>query len=120
MQTVLIIDDAPDIRTIGAISLQTSGLDVLQASGGAEGLEIALSQKPDLILLDVMMPGMDGPTTLQEMRARGVTVPIVFLTAKVQGDEMAEYEQMGANAVIPKPFDPIALADQLREIARNA
>lgn len=81
-------------------------------------MEKAVASVPDLILLDVMMPGMDGPTTLAALRREPtlVDVPVVFITAKVQSSEVEFYTSLGALGVISKPFDPMALADQVRAI----
>lgn len=116
---VLLIDDEPHIRRIAQLSLAgvarwTVGL----ASSGPEGIELAARDQPDAILLDVMMPGMDGPTTLTALRARPDTaaIPVVFLTAKVQKHEVDRYLAMGAAGVIHKPFDPLTLHQQIDQI----
>src|SRR6185437_8170151 len=96
-------DDDPDIRQIGLLSLKSVGKWlVVQAASGAEGVELAARERPDVILLDVMMPGMDGPTTLGRLREREDTadIPVIFMTAKVQKHELERYESMGAAGVI--------------------
>lgn len=113
---VLIIDDESDIREVAAMSLETvSGWEVFQAASGIEGLEIARAQKPEAILLDVMMPDMDGPTTLQAIRSDKTIsfIPIIFLTAKVQNNDQKTLGEMGITAVLSKPFDPLTLGDQI-------
>lgn len=113
---VLIIDDESDIREVAAMSLETiSGWEVFQAASGIEGLEIARVQKPEAILLDVMMPDMDGPTTLQAIRSDKTIsfIPIIFLTAKVQNHDQKKLGEMGITAVLSKPFDPLTLGDQI-------
>ena len=115
----LLIDDDPDIRTIGRLSLaHVGGLEVTLAASGLEGIDLARSVRPDVILLDVMMPELDGPSTLQRLRADPVlaSIPIIFMTAKVQPHEVARYEAMGAAGVIAKPFNPMTLAEDIRRL----
>lgn len=116
MKTVLLVDDEPDIRTIAELSLQEiGGWQVVLAESGPRALELASERRPDVILLDVMMPGMDGPTVLSRLREEPATarIPVVFLTAKVQKAEVERYVALGAAGVIHKPFDPLTLADEL-------
>lgn len=113
---ILIVDDEEDIREVAALSLETvAGYDVLSASSGRTALNLAAAEQPDAILLDVMMPDMDGPTTFQKLQAQPSTVhiPVVFLTAKVQPSERARFAELGAAAVLSKPFDPLTLASEL-------
>jgi CheY-like chemotaxis protein len=115
---VLIIDDEDDIRQVAALSLETvAGWDVLMASSGLEGIGRAASEKPDAILLDVMMPLMDGPTTFMELQKRKETVgiPVVLLTAKVQGPDQRRFANLGVAAVLFKPFDPLTLSTQISD-----
>ncbi len=119
LHTIVLIDDEPDIRTIGRLSLErVGGWTVHTAASGAEGLEAARNHRPDLILLDVMMPGLDGPGTLAKLRTDPTlaSIPVVFMTAKVQRDEVDLYLKLGVAGVIPKPFDPMTLPTQLRAI----
>ena len=119
LRKVLLVDDEADIRRIGQFSLTAVGkLQVLTASNGAEALEIAARETPDAILLDVMMPGMDGPTALLRLRDSEVTrhIPVIFMTAKVQRAEVERYLLLGALGVINKPFDPMGLAQTIRDI----
>ncbi len=116
---VLLIDDEPHIRRIGELSLKGVGKwIVVLASNGPEALEMAERESPDVILLDVMMPGMDGPETLKQLRGREVTarIPVIFMTAKVQKHEVDKYRVAGAVGVIPKPFDPMTLPSQIVQI----
>lgn len=113
---ILIVDDEDDIREVAALSLETTaGYTVLSARSGRDALGVAAAEQPDAILLDVMMPDMDGPTTLQKLQAQETTahIPVVFLTAKVQPSERARFASLGAAAVLPKPFDPLTLASEL-------
>lgn len=115
---ILIIDDESDIREVAAMSLETvSGWGVLQANSGMEGMRIAQERSPDAILLDVMMPDMDGPTTLQLLRSNDATarIPVIFLTAKVQSADRKRFAELGVAAVLSKPFDPLSLGDQIAE-----
>jgi len=116
--TILIIDDEPDIRLIVRLSLQKRGLTVIEASGGQEGVRLARRERPDAILLDVMMPNVDGPTTLAELRAapESAAIPVVFLTAKAQRSEIERLRDLGATGVLTKPFDPMTLADEVLKI----
>jgi CheY-like chemotaxis protein len=115
--TVLIVDDEEDIRELVRISLErVGGLEVLSASSGEEGITVALAEHPDAILLDAMMPGLDGPQTLERLKANGATaaIPVVFLTGSVQEIEREGFMSLGAAGILPKPFDPMKLAEQLR------
>jgi CheY-like chemotaxis protein len=114
---ILIIDDEEDIRTVAALSLETvAGWEVMTAGSGAAGIAKARSSQPDAILLDVMMPGMDGPTTYRELRAIPETaeIPVILLTAKVQAADQKRFSDLGVAKVMFKPFDPLTLA---RDIA---
>lgn len=114
---VLIIDDEDDIRRIAALSLGRIGkMEVVDASGGAEGVRKAASERPDAILLDVMMPGLDGPGTLAALRSHPATagIPVVFLTAKAMASEIDRLKGLGAKAVLTKPFDPLAFPGEVR------
>jgi CheY-like chemotaxis protein len=114
---VLIIDDEDDIRRIARLSLsRVGGMEVIEASNGTDGVREAESGQPDVILLDMMMPGMDGPATLAALRANGPTgeIPVVFLTAKAQAAEIGRLRSLGAKGVLTKPFDPMTLPDLLR------
>lgn len=115
---VLIVDDEEDIRELASISLErVGGLRVVIACSGQEALELARSERPDAILLDAHMPGLDGPATLERLKADPETepIPVVFLTGSVQAPEMDRFKVLGAVGVLPKPFDPMQLASQLRE-----
>lgn len=119
LNKILLVEDEEDIRTIAQIALEEIGKFTVQYCGsGKEALERVETFKPDLILLDVMMPGMDGLTVLQKLRKKPdfVHIPVVFMTAKVQANEITQYRVLGAADVITKPFDPLTLAQTLREI----
>jgi CheY-like chemotaxis protein len=113
---VLIIDDEDDIREVAALSLESvAGWEVIVASSGAQGLARAIEHRPDAILLDVMMPGMDGPTTFRELRQNPATakIPVLLLTAKVQSSDQRRFADLGVEAVLFKPFDPLTLSEQI-------
>jgi CheY-like chemotaxis protein len=113
---VLIIDDEDDIREVAALSLESvAGWEVITASSGSQGLARAVEHQPDAILLDVMMPGMDGPTTFRELRKNPATakIPVLLLTAKVQSSDQRRFADLGVEAVLFKPFDPLTLSDQI-------
>ena len=116
---ILLVDDDPDIRQIAALSLRRIGqFEVELAASGPEAIEIVSAHPPDLVLLDVSMPGMDGPATLKALRAipAGSQVPVVFFTATSSEVEVARLCALGAVAVIPKPFDVAALPRRVRDI----
>jgi two-component system, OmpR family, response regulator len=119
LNRVLYVEDEPDIREVARFALEYSGdYEVKICESGAEALSIVGTFKPDIILLDVMMPGMDGLATMEALRQREETVdvPIVFMTAKVQSAEVSRYLALGAASVIPKPFDPRTLGATVKEI----
>lgn len=119
LRNVLHVDDDEDIRAIACVALETiGGLNIVQCASGAEALERLNTFTPDLILLDSMMPGMNGEQTLLEVRKRadGKNVPIVFVTAKVHEEARRNFVHLGAAAIVVKPFEPLTLADQLRTI----
>jgi two-component system, OmpR family, alkaline phosphatase synthesis response regulator PhoP len=116
---VLIIDDETDIRRIARLGLSKVGkMEVVDASNGPEGAKKAESDKPDVILLDVMMPGMDGPATLSLLQSNPKTapIPVIFLTAKAMPSELERLRNLGVKGLLTKPFDPMTLAAQLRAI----
>ncbi|WP_051979688.1 response regulator [Edaphobacter aggregans] len=118
MRRILIIDDEDDIREVAALSLEaTAGWQVLTANSGAQGIETAIAEQPDAILMDVMMPGVDGPTTFREMRQIPsiAHIPVLLLTAKVQGVDKRRFADLGVAAILFKPFDPLTLAEQITE-----
>ena len=122
IQKILMVDDEPDIRRVGQMSLELVGqFEVVLAGGGEEALELARSERPDVILLDVMMPRLDGPATLGQLRAEPATadIPVIFMTAKVQKHEVQRYLAQGASGVIFKPFDPMTLPQEIRRIAQG-
>lgn len=119
LNQILYVEDEADITEIARIALEDiGGFSVIYCSNGREVLERAKDIQPDLILLDVMMPEMDGPTTLHELRKLEYykSLPAIFMTAKIQADELAKYKEMGAIDVINKPFDPMTLADTIKTI----
>jgi two-component system OmpR family response regulator len=119
LKLVLYVEDDPDIQLVASMALEVvGGLGLRACSSGAEALRAAAECKPDLLLLDVMMPGMDGPATLAALRQLPNTAatPVIFMTAKVQASEVAHYRSLGALGVIAKPFDPMALAEQVRAL----
>ena len=119
LHRILYIEDEVDIQVVARLALEAlGGFTVDTCSSGREGIARAQAAAPDLILLDVMMPDMDGPATLQALRQVPALagVPVVFMTAKVQPQEVAHYRALGAVAVIAKPFDPMLLAQQVRDI----
>jgi len=119
LSRILYVEDEPDIQAVAKMALEMVGGFTLEVcSSGGEALEKIVAFQPQLILLDVMMPGMDGPTTLGKLRELPsfATTPVIFMTAKVQPSEVAEYKRIGALDVIPKPFDPMTLASQVTAV----
>ena len=113
---ILLVDDEDDIREVAQMSLEmTAGWDVVTAASGADALQLAEAERPDAILLDVMMPGMDGPATARGLKADAATagIPIVLLTAKVQPADRRRFDDLGVAGVLAKPFDPMELATQI-------
>ena len=118
----MLVDDEDDIRMVGEISLSSVGRwETVLASSGREAIQLARSEKPDIILLDVMMPILDGPATLKAIRSDETTanIPIIFVTAKVQREEVERYRALGAVGVIAKPFDPMTLPDEVRALVKG-
>lgn len=116
---ILVIDDEDDIREVAQISLEmVAGWEVLTACSGSEGLIQAEAAQPDVILLDVMMPDMDGFATFQKLQANTATqhIAVILLTAKVQSTDRQRFVELGITAMIAKPFNPLNLANQIAEI----
>jgi len=116
---VLVIDDEDDIREIAQDSLEIiGGYEVLTASSGSEGLAGARAQQPAAILLDMMMPGMDGFATFQKLQDDAATrdIPVILLTANVQANDRLRFAELGVAGVIAKPFDPVSLPSQLAQV----
>lgn len=119
LSKILYVEDEPDIQAVAKIALEAvGGFTVCICSSGSDALSKVLAFAPDLILLDVMMPGMDGPATLKALNAipELESVPYVFMTAKVQPSEIEYFKSLGAVDVIPKPFDPMTLSDKVKDI----
>ena len=116
---ILLAEDEPDIQEVAALALEAiGGFTVETCDSGSEVVAAARRFQPDFIILDVMMPGMDGPTTLKTLRNTPgfETIPVVFLTAKAMKNEIESFIAMGAQGVITKPFDPETLPDQILAI----
>ena len=117
---LLVVDDEQFIREVAQTSLEvTAGWEVQTAASGSEGIEVAAATQPDAVLLDVMMPDMDGPSTVAELRSSEGTrhIPVIMLTAKAQTAERSRFASLdGVAGVIPKPFDPMTLATQVAQL----
>jgi two-component system, OmpR family, response regulator len=123
IEKIMLVDDDEDLRLIGRIALaDVGGWQTLLAAGGREAVELAVRERPDVILLDVMMPEIDGAMTFRMLRSTPSTceIPVIFMTAKVQTHEVQRYIELGAAGVICKPFDPIALPDEIRRIITSS
>jgi two-component system, OmpR family, response regulator len=121
MIRILCVDDDPDIRTIAVMALGLdTGMEVRSVGSGAEALALldGGGWRPDVVLLDVMMPGMDGPTVLATIRSRSdmSALPVIFMTARARKADVDAYRDLGAIGVIVKPFDPLALAREVRAL----
>ena len=123
LSRILYAEDEDDIREVALMALEAIGGFTVEACASGQDLLDRIEQfNPDLVLLDVMMPNMDGPTTLANIRTipSMSDVPVAFMTAKVQTQEIENLKALGAVDVIAKPFDPMTLADQIREVWKNA
>jgi CheY-like chemotaxis protein len=123
LQRILHVDDEPDIRAVAKLALEAlGGYQVESCESGADALAKAPAFRPDLLLLDVMMPGMDGPMTLEALRKLPgcADTPAVFMTAKAQPHEIEKFRSLGAIDVVTKPFDPMELCGQIAELWRRA
>ncbi|MCX6538728.1 MAG: response regulator [Acidobacteria bacterium] len=119
---VLIIDDDADIRSIARLTLsRLGGMEVVEAASGAEGVRKAQNEKPDVILLDMMMPAMDGSETLAALRSQPATAmtPVILLTAMAIGAEVERMTALGAAGVLIKPFDPRTLSEDVRALIKR-
>lgn len=113
---ILLVDDEDDIREVAQVSLQRlAGWEVITAKSGEECLSITATESFDAILLDVMMPGIDGPSTFGKLQSEESTrsIPVIFLTAKIQPIDLERFADLGAAGVIAKPFDPMTLAEEV-------
>jgi CheY-like chemotaxis protein len=113
---VLVVDDDELLREVAQTALElVGGWEVLTAQSGPQAHQQALAEHPDAILLDVMMPGVDGPSTVAALRADPATrdIPIIFLTAKMPSEHQEEWRPLRLAGVIPKPFDPMTLATDM-------
>jgi two-component system OmpR family response regulator len=122
LRRILHVEDEADIRTIAKLTLEAiGGFEVESCESGPDAIRRLSAFKPDLLLLDVMMPGMDGPMTLNELRKipEGAKTPAIFMTAKAQSHEIAKFRDLGAVDVVTKPFDPETLCDHLKNIWRG-
>jgi CheY-like chemotaxis protein len=116
VRRILVIDNEPSIQAVAQICLETvAGWQVITASSGLEGLAMAEAEQPDAILLDMMMPFMDGLTTFQKLQANLATqqIPVILLTARVQPSDSHRYAEIGLKTAIAKPFDPLELSNQM-------
>lgn len=119
LKRILYVEDEPDIRAVAELALETvGGFELCSCHNGEDALRKAEAFAPQLMILDVMMPGMDGPTTLAALHELPAlaSVPAVFMTAKVQPEEVSQLLALGALEVIAKPFDPMQLAQRVRII----
>ena len=118
---LLLVDDDENIRFVAQLSLEDDW-QISSASSGTQGLELAVAENPDVILLDMMMPGMTGAEVFAQLRSMDLTkkTPVIFMTAKVQKEEVAQYLALGVNGVILKPFDPMNLSSEIGQMVAAA
>jgi len=119
---ILVVDDEDHIREVAEVSLEAiGGHEVITAASGIEAIDKAATQRPDAILLDVMMPELDGPATLARLRSEPATrsIPVVFLTAKVREGDVERLRALNVAGVLAKPFDPMTLPEQLSRILHH-
>jgi CheY-like chemotaxis protein len=119
--TVLLVEDEPDIRLIARASLVRAGFDVITAGSGVEALDAVAAQPPDLILLDWMLPDLDGVETCRRLKGdpSSRSIPIVFLTAETKMFDAERCRVLGALGCIRKPFDPLSLGEQVKELSQR-
>lgn len=118
-RTILIVDDEDDIREVAQLSLEiAASWNVLAADSGENAISVAGTEQPDAILLDVMMPNLDGPSTYARLQADAATrdIPVIFLTAKVQATDRERFTELGVQGIIAKPFDPLELANEVSRL----
>ncbi len=119
LKKILYAEDEPDIQAVAKMALENiGGFEVILCNSGIEALDVAPETTPDLILLDVMMPGLDGPETLKRLREIDSLkeTPVIFLTAKAMPSEVDRFISAGTIDVIAKPFDPMSISDQIKAI----
>jgi DNA-binding response OmpR family regulator len=122
LKRITYVEDEPDIRAITDLALTTiGGYELDMYENGQDALDNAAKFKPDLILLDVMLPGMDGPEIMRGFShdAQMKDKPVIFMTARTQASEVEEYLELGAHAVIKKPFDPVTLPNQIADVWKD-
>lgn len=118
---ILIVDDDELVREVAQSALTiVGGWEVLTARSGEEACQVAMDQRPDAVLLDVMMPGVDGPMTVADLQADPATrdIPVIFLTAKMPTDQVEEWGHLRLAGVIPKPFDPMTLSGEIARLLK--
>ena len=118
IRRVLVVDDEQSIRLLCRVNLGASGMEVLEADDGNAGLELARSEQPDLILLDVMMPGLDGWDVARELAQDAATrdIPVVFLTARAEAADRRRGSQLGGVGYLVKPFDPVGIGEVVEDV----
>ena len=121
MTTVLVVDDEAPIRLLCRVNLEAEGMTVLEAADGEKGLELARAERPDVVLLDVMMPGRSGWEVAEELLADEATssIPIIFLTARAEVRDRAKGIDLGGVDYVTKPFNPVELAPLVRDLVRR-
>lgn len=119
---ILLVDDEEDIRLVASVSLQRmGGFQVILATSGEEAIELASNERPDVILMDFMMPDMNGEALLEKIRndEKLRRIPVIFLTAKAKPTDVQRLLRLGAKGVIGKPFDPTHLSEEVQRILRS-
>ena len=119
LKKIMHVEDDPSIQMVARVALEAvGGFTVCTCGSGQEALSQYPQFQPQLVLLDVMMPGMDGPSTLKQLQKQYDLrqIPVVFMTAKVQSSEIESYKALGASDVVVKPFDPMTLSAQISQI----
>lgn len=117
---VLLVEDDDGIRTLAKMALErVGGCTVTAVDRGQKAVDLAPGLELDVMMIDMMMPGLDGMATLERMRALNIHTPVIFFTARTQPQDVARYLEAGAAGTVKKPFDPLLLADQVRAILRD-
>ncbi|HEY7281273.1 MAG TPA: response regulator transcription factor [Actinomycetota bacterium] len=120
MPTVLIVDDDPDVQMFLQIALDAAGFTTITADNGREAVEAITERQPDVVVLDIMMPVVDGWSALAEVRQAGISPPVIVMTAKADGQTRERAQQLGVEGFMTKPFSPNELLQRVEEIVRHA
>jgi DNA-binding response OmpR family regulator len=120
MATVLIVDDDEDVRLFLGITLKTAGFTIVEAADGREAVDAIVSREPDVVILDIMMPGVDGWSALAEVRQAGIDPSVIVMTAKADIETRDRAQQLGVEGFVTKPFPPGEMLERVEDVLRPA